>query len=111
MKTYKLSNGPDEWLMIYENLTSEIAHDTGRTEDEIRLEPDEKFPIQEQELSKRKSLYTMSDDVAEWLRKEIDWKIYFNAEVRETSNAYERTEARQELSRWRTLKKQLESQL
>lgn len=111
MKTYKLSNGPNEWLMIFENLVDKLREDTGRTKMEILQEPDEEFPIQEQKYSKTKTLYTMSDDIADWLLKEIEWKIYFNEEVREGYDAYERKDAREEASRWRTLKRQLEAQM
>lgn len=112
MKTYKLSNGPNEWLMIFENLADKIREDTGRTQEEIRQEIKKgEFIIQEQKYSKTKTLYTMSDDIADWLLKEIEWKIYFNEEVREGYDAYERKDAREEASRWRTLKRQLEAQI
>lgn len=111
MKTYKLSNGSNEWLMIFENLVDKLSEDAGLPKFQKLDIPDNQFPIQEQKHSKTKHLYTMSDDIAEWLLKEIEWKIYFNSEVRETSDAYERADARQELSRWKTLKRQLEAQM
>lgn len=53
---------------------------------------------------------SMSGDIAEWLQKVIESKIYLNEEAWETGDADERADAREQLSRWKTLKREMEAQ-
>ena len=107
MKTYKLNHTCWEWMPLVENCEIQMA-EKGKSEEEITQIID--LLNNPEPYSKTKSLYEMTDETAQWMHKELTWRIGWY-EDRILYDDLDKQESRQVMSQLKTLKKQLEAQL
>jgi len=107
MKTYKLNNNCWEWHPLIENCEIQMQ-EKGKSEEEIAQVID--LLASPKPHSKTKSLYQMSDEIAQWMHKELTYRIGWY-EDRISYEDGDKYEDRKVMAQLKTLLRQLESQL